>query len=182
MAEARRPGPVRFFTAVLAADERCLQAAARLVAERWGEPDLASPHYPFAHTGYYAAETGTHIIRAFFSFPGGFDREELPARKNASNAMEKELAAALADTGLSRPVNLDPGYLALEKIVLASCKNFAHRLYLGQGVFGEVTLFYRGGRFEGAPWTFPDFLSGAYDAFFLEVRRALARELGKGHG
>lgn len=182
MAEARRPEPVRFFVAVLAADERCLAAAARLLRERWGEPDLVSPRYPFAHTDYYAAETGPRIIRAFFSFPGGFAREELPERKNASNAMEKELAAALADTGLSRPVNLDPGYLALEKIVLASCKNFAHRLYLGQGVFGEVTLFYRGGRFEGAPWTFPDFLSGTYDAFFLEVRRALARELGRGHG
>ena len=182
MAEAQNPEPVRFFTAVLAADARCLEAAGRLVGERWGAPDLVSPRYPFNHTDYYAAQAGPRIIRAFFSFPGGFARELLPARKNESNAMEKELAAALADTGLPRPVNLDPGYLTLEKIVLASCKNFVHRIYLGQGVYGEVTLIYRKGRFTPTPWTFPDYLSGVYDEYFLEVRRALARELGKGHG
>lgn len=180
MAEANYPEPVRFFTAVLAADVRCLEAARALIVSRWGEPDLASPHYAFSRTAYYEAEAGTHIIRAFFSFPGGFPREELPARKNESNTMEKELAHALADTGLPRPVNIDPGYLALEKIVLASCKNFAHRIYLGQGVFGEATLLFRGGKFTTLPWTFPDYASGDYDRFFLEVRRRLAREQNHG--
>lgn len=182
MAEARCPETVRFFTGVLAADERCLEAARKRIAALWGEPDLESPHFPFNRTAYYEDEAGAHIIRAFFSFPGDFPREELPARKNSSNALEKSLAAELADTGLPRPVNIDPGYLAREKIVLASCKNYAHRIYLGQGVFGEATLFYRGGKFTSLPWTFPDFLSGDYDAFFYEVRRRLVRYIRRGNG
>ncbi|MCE5279616.1 MAG: DUF4416 family protein [Planctomycetaceae bacterium] len=72
-----------------------------------------------------------------------------------------------------RPINLDVGYLALSKLVLASMKNFSHRIYLRDGVYGEITLLYRGRRWEALEWTFPDFASGRYDAFLSEARRLL---------
>jgi len=70
-----------------------------------------------------------------------------------------------------RPVNLDPGYVEESKIVLASTKNFYHRILLAEGIYGEVTLHYRGGVWEAFPWTFPDFRSGRYNGFFSELRR-----------
>jgi hypothetical protein len=179
MAQPQTPPATIFFTAVLAADAHCLQVAAGRLQEIWGAFAAVSPTYPFTYTSYYAPEAGPAILRAFFAFAAPFAREELAPRKLVSNALEKELSATL-NCGLPRPVNLDPGYLALDKLVLASCKDFAHRLYLRDGVFAEITLSYRGGKFVALPWTFPDYASGAYDDFFRAQRERLHRELRLG--
>lgn len=174
MATPTTPQPVVFFTAVLAANETCLNTARALIEQTWGEIEVASKIYPFNYTDYYVDEMGAQILRAFFAFRTPFMRDDLPTRKLQSNAMEKALTEKL-NCGLPRPVNIDPGYLALEKLVLASCKDFSHRLYLGQGVFGEITLFYRKGVFEKLPWSFPDYASGDYDEFFLTLRKKIQK-------
>ncbi len=176
MATNAPPARAIFFTGVLAADERCLDAARERATALWGGIRLASETLPFTSTDYYREETGEAIRRAFFAFDGWFDPAELAARKLRANAAEAELAAELK-TPYPRPVNLDPGYVTGAKVVLASCKNFAHRVYLREGVYAEVTLQYRrGGRFEALPWTFPDFASGEYDPFFLNLRRQFEKE------
>jgi hypothetical protein len=70
----------------------------------------------------------------------------------------------------TRPVNIDPGYITAAKLVLASTKDHAHRIYLGQGIFAEITLMYRHGRWEAHEWTFPDYRRGDYHAFFTQAR------------
>ncbi len=176
MTEAKEPGPVLFFTGVLAANTEHLAAARALLERHWGHIHAESPVWPFDHSTYYQEQTGEAILRTFFAFEGPFRRELLAERKLESNRFERELAASAPACGLSRPVNLDPGYLAPEKIVLASCKNFAHRIYLGSGVFAEVTLLYRHNRFEALEWTFPDYAAGRYFPFFTGLRRTMMRE------
>ena len=175
MAEAKEPGPVLFFTGILAADEDCLAYTIDRLTREWGDTCARSPSWPFANSGYYRTQTGGNILRAFCAFAGGFRREELARRKLEANRIEQELARELASP-LPRPVNIDPGYLAPEKLVLASCKNFAHRIYIGEGVFAEVTLLYRGGRFVPREWTFPDFADTAYHPFFYGLRAEMMRD------
>jgi len=81
------------------------------------------------------------------------------------------------DPAVKRPVNLDPGYLEQGKIILASTKNFYHRMYLARGIFGEVTMHYRNNAWEFFPWTYPDYKSAEYQAFFLELRAVYRRQL-----
>ena len=76
---------------------------------------------------------------------------------------------------MARPINLDPGYIESSKLVLASMKNFSHRICLADGVYAEITLMYRNGKWRHLEWTFPDFASGRYDRFLSEVRDRLAR-------
>ncbi|GHS92605.1 GTP-binding protein [Planctomycetales bacterium] len=178
MATAHLPESTLFFTAVLAADEPALAAARAALVAEWGEIVLASPAYPFHYTSYYEREAGARILRAFLAFAAPFAREELPDRKLRSNAIEKILRAEIGGE-LPRPVNLDPGYLALDKLVLASCKDFSHRLYLRDGVYAEITLSYRGGKWTHFPWTFPDYASGDYDEFFGQMRDCLRRRRGQ---
>ena len=108
----------------------------------------------------------------------GYDQDALAYHLNlvlteaVANAIEADFAAR-ADVRVRRPVNLDPGYVEESKLVLASMKNFSHRIYLGRGVYAELTLMYRGGAWCAMPWTFPDFASGRYDAFLNEARRSL---------
>jgi hypothetical protein len=142
----------------------------------WGPIDFTSDRLPFDHTDYYAAEFGPALQRQIVTFDALVPPDLLPAIKVRTN----ELEAVLAVDGRRR-VNVDPGYVSLGKLVLASTKNHAHRLYLGQGVYGEVTLTFQRGRFRPWPWTYPDYASESYCALFDAVRRrykAQLRDLG----
>ena len=97
----------------------------------------------------------------------------LAAVKVATNALERDSAGPDG----RRLVNLDPGYLTLERLVLASGKNFTHRVYLGRGIWADLTLIYQGGDWVSLPWTFRDYASAPVQAFLTRVRDGYHREI-----
>jgi hypothetical protein len=158
MGSIRTFNPVKLFVGVLASEERQLpEVESRLTAE-YGPIDLRSPVIP-----------EDHILRMFFSFEHLVDAERLPDIKHWTNNLESETSLEKAGS-VKRPVNLDPGYLEHSKVILASTKNFYHRMYLGRGIFGEVTMHFRHQVWEFFPWTYSDYQSEAYQNFFLELR------------
>jgi hypothetical protein len=167
MAQPSAPQPVKFICGMIAGDTALLDRAQLALGELLGAADLLSPIYPFDTTDYYEPEMGPGLLRQFVTFDLPASPERLAEIKVATNAIE---AAFAADSNLTRPVNLDPGYLTRAKLVLASMKNFAHRIYLRDGVYAEVTLIYKHGHWEAAPWTFPDYASGLYDDFLNQAR------------
>ena len=108
---------------------------------------------------------GPDLTRIIFAFTKLLDPADLPSLKTWSNQLEN----AWSKNG-SRRVNIDVGYVSLAKLVLASTKDHAHRLYLGQGIYGEVTLYYAGGEFQPWPWTYPDYASLTYRKIFGTIR------------
>jgi hypothetical protein len=153
--------------------EAALQWAAARAVETWGPAALESPVFDFTETSYYEATMGPGLRKRFWGFPGPFDPADLTQVKLLTNGWEEEYAAA-AGHPEPRPLNLDPGYLTLGKLVLASTKDFAHRIYLGRGIFAEVTLFYKHHRWQHHEYTFPDDRREDYQRFFSECRRWLA--------
>ena len=63
-------------------------------------------------------------------------------------------------------MNLDPGYITPAKLVLASTKDHAHRLYLADGIYAEVTLAFRGKQWQPLEWTYPDYRRADFQEFF----------------
>jgi hypothetical protein len=174
MAAAREAESVLMFIGALAADARALSEAKVALGREFGPASVEMPPAPFVFTQYYRRELGPTPLRAFFGYDSPFPPDGLAGLKTATNAIEGELAARIGPPW-PRPVNLDPGYLAPDKIVLASAKNFSHRIYLSMGVYAEVTLQYAKGRFVPLPWTFPDYASGIYFGFFSGLRGLLMR-------
>jgi hypothetical protein len=169
MASPRAPQPVKLFVGMLSSDPDLLRRARQLLTRTHGPAEFDSELWPFNQTDYYDAEMGPDLKRTFVVFERLARPDDLPEIKIGTNALE----AHLADEALSavpRPVNLDPGYLDLNKLVLASTKDASHRLYLGRGIFGEVTLRYTEGGWQLLPWTYPDFREPHYHAFFTQVR------------
>ncbi len=172
MATPRPPEKALFFTGILASRPGVLSLAADALEAAFGPSCLGSAIWPFDNTDYYLSELGPAPCRAFLAWDGLFPSDAVGKAKITTNALETALAAAIGGP-YPRPVNLDPGYLTLAKLALASAKNYAHRIHLHDGIYAEVTLQYRGGRFHPLPWTFPDYASGRYDGFFLALRRRL---------
>jgi len=139
----------------------------------FGPADLVSEIMDFDLTDYYNEQMGSPLYRRFVSFERLIPPDSLAEAKLMTNQVEARFAERAAGRP-TRPVNLDPGYVAPSKLVLASMKDFSHRIYLGRGVYAEVTLLYRRGRWEPLGWTFPDYASGRYDAFLTEARSRIA--------
>lgn len=162
----RRPAPTAFLCAVTYREAALAAQAEERLHGRLGEAVLRSAPLPFDHTDYYSDEMGEGLSKVLLCFGDLRDPGELPPVKRWTNTLEEQMA----DSGRRR-VNLDPGYLTASKLVLASTKDAAHRLYLGEEIYGEVTLLYREGAFRALPWTYPDYRQDSTLHFLEGCRR-----------
>lgn len=166
MGEIRPPEPARLIVGLLAKGEEWIAKVEPVLAERFGAPMLASPVWPFTFTDYY----GPGLLRTFRAY-GAIDPAEIVAIKRWTNEVEARYPG--------RPVNLDPGYVTPGKLVLATTKDHAHRVYLSDGIYAEVTLTWTQGTFAPREWTYPDYRTPGTLAFFQEVRRSISRGSGR---
>ena len=178
MGQVRLPSPVLLLLAAFSRHEGALGWARARAVEAWGDVALESQAFAFDHTDYYQPTMGPGLRKRFFAFVETVDPGRLAEIKLVTNAWEQEYAE-VSEHAEPRPLNLDPGYLTLGKLVLASTKDFCHRIYLDRGIYAEVTLFYRHGRWEHHPWTFADYRREDYQQFFSECRDYLHRKLRK---
>ena len=175
MGQADHPQPVKYFVGILAARPEWLGCAENLLMETFGALDARSRTWTFDYTDYYEHEMGGPLLRKFVSLDALEDPGALASRKLVTNQLEETAKARVSEA--ARPVNLDIGYMALSKLVLATTKDATHRVYLGSGIYAEVTLCYARGRFEPFPWTYPDYRSPSYHKFFQELRLRLKGQL-----
>jgi hypothetical protein len=145
------------------------------LSELFGPIELESPIYPFTFTNYYENAMGGHLWRRFLLFEWESNPETLADWKRSTNDLEEQLAHELQGE-VQRPVNIDPGYITSGKLVLASTKDFAHRIYLRDGIFAEVTLHFQDGEWRSHAFTFPDFKSALYHEFLKQAREVLLKK------
>ncbi|MFP4168333.1 MAG: DUF4416 family protein [Desulfonatronovibrionaceae bacterium] len=153
MSRPAKPLPGKLFLSVLASDWETFwpQLMDRL-QERFGEADYKSDPILFTETNYYDAELGTPISRKILSFKELVPQNHLVQIKLDTNALEKAY-----QRNSRRTFNLDPGLVTHERLVLATGKNFTHRIYLDRGIWADLTLIYTRGGWQDLPWTFPDY-------------------------
>ncbi|HUT92715.1 MAG TPA: DUF4416 family protein [Thermoguttaceae bacterium] len=179
MGQVYPPSPALLLIAAFSRHEGALAWGRARAVEAFGPVALESPAFAFDQTEYYEPTMGPGLRKVFYAFGEPIDPARLVDLKLQTNAWEREYAG-LGRHEEPRPLNLDPGYVALGKLVLASTKDFCHRIYLERGIYAEVTLFYRHGRWEHHPRTFADYRRGDYQAFFSECRDYLHRESREG--
>jgi hypothetical protein len=143
------------------------------ISSKIGGIDLRSPEFDFRHTDYYEKEMGKNLVKQYLSFVRLVNGEELPQIKIKTNILEKRFAYKKQQ----RTVNLDPGYLEKAKMILASTKNFSHRVYLGGGIFGDLQYRFRRGTFTPNEWTYPDYRENEVISFFNSVREKYCTEV-----
>ncbi|UCE20063.1 MAG: DUF4416 family protein [Gemmatimonadota bacterium] len=168
------PDPVKLFFGILYSDDERLRRAKELLREKYGRIDYESEPFEFIITDYYAPEMGSTISRLFLSHELLIQPDEIARIKLESNEIEDLLALAG-----KRKVNLDPGYIDTCKAILASAKYNGPKVYLGHGIYADLTLYYEKGTFYPYPWSFPDFKTSQYNHSFLRIRELYKVQLKK---
>lgn len=175
MGEPNPHSPALLLLAAFSRHGAALDWARQKAVEAWGPLEAESPRFDFSETHYYDATMGQGLKKVFFTFQRPFDPSRLVDVKLTTNAWEEEYGEAMRPRTETRPLNLDPGYVTMGKLVLASTKDFAHRIYLSRGIYAEVTLQYRHHRWEHHQYTFPDYRRADYQAFFSQCRESVRR-------
>jgi hypothetical protein len=178
MAEPRQPDPVLLVVAAFSRHAAALDWARGRLEQELGRLERTSPAFVFDQTTYYAATMGPDLRKQFLIFTDLIAADRLAVLKRRTIELEQELAGSGRFPEV-RPVNLDPGILTLGKFLLATTKDQAHRVYLRDGIFAEVTLRFHAGAFEPWPWTYADYRQPPVLDFLCQARddyRRLLRE------
>ena len=176
MGEIQKHYPVLLIAAVVSRYDDAFDAAREMTSQHWGEIVMESPRWEFTETKFYHATMGLDLKKQFFVYRPLIAPNEIAEAKIASNQMEADYAAR-AGHPESRPLNIDPGYISQAKLVLATTKDRDHRIYLQQGIFAEVTLYFRSGEWTKSRWTYPDYQRSDFQDFFSECRKHLRETL-----
>lgn len=166
------PDPAKLVTGLFTRERRLMQPVFEELSRQFGPIDTVSPWIPFDFTDYYEGEMGGPLYRRMVTFENLVNQGDLADIKRATNRIEQEKAAKG-----KRRVNIDPGYLLKERFVLGTGKNFTHRIYVGRGIYADLTLVYRNGGFRTLPWTYPDYADDRMIRYLTLVRKKYLADL-----
>ncbi|MFH1698986.1 MAG: DUF4416 family protein [Candidatus Zixiibacteriota bacterium] len=169
MAKKTNIEPVKLFSGFIYSDIQTMSQVLEILENKFGPVECESEHFDFAHTMYYKKEMGPNLKRLFISFEKPIMPDTLKDIKTETNSIERRFVNA--DGG--RLVNIDPGLISLANVILASTKEYSHRIYLGNGIFGEITLLYEDKSYRPLKWTYPDYRTTHAIDFLLRVRESL---------
>jgi len=174
MSTPSEPDAVQRIVSVISTEETLIDGALEELEGAFGPRDWTSPLLAFDRTRYYEREMGGPLLRKFCAFERFMPPEELVESKLQTNRLELRMS----EDGL-RTVNIDPGYICLERLVLATGKNYTHRIYLSHGIYADLTLVFHRQSFRPLAWTYPDYADeGAVQVFNRLRERYKARLRG----
>ena len=165
----------KLIAALMSADIGLMNVIEQQLSEEFGVIESVSDLFPFTYTDYYTPEMGAQLQKKFLSFAEMIDVARLPAIKHLTNAVEAEFAL-----DGKRRINIDPGYVTHAQMVLATTKDYSHRIYLGQGIYAELTYLCKQKAFHLLEWTYPDYREPFARAFFQKVRETYLQQMRTG--
>lgn len=171
MKKIKKHKKVKLIFGLISAKDDLFIKVEKILSKKFNKIDFRSENIPFTHTTYYQEEFGSGLKRKFLSFERLIQPEILPLIKMFSNIIENKLSK-----NNCRQINIDPGYLTDAKLILASTKDFMHRIYLKKGIFEEITLYYQNNSFNYWSWTFPDYRSKRYISLFNQIRKIYLKQ------
>ncbi len=173
MGKVKKRNPTKLIIGLIFKEEVFFEKVKTILKKRFGTIDFQSQTLPFKYTDYYEKEFGTGLKRKFISFKKLIYPQSIAKIKIFTNKIEDKFL--LKKT--VRLINIDPGYLELGKLVLATTKDHKHRIYLDKGIYAEVTLFYEDKSFKPWTWTYPDYASNEYLEIFDNIRNIYAQQI-----
>lgn len=172
MSSPREAEDVKLISSIFSPHKELIDRVIGELEQTVGLTDWISPDLFFDRTKYYAREMGWPLHRRFISFESLIRPRDIVEIKRTTNRIEN---GYLQDG--KRQVNIDPGYISLERLVLATGKNYTHRIYLSKGIFADLTLIFHKGSFSPLQWTYNDYASPEIIAFLNDVRDRYKKQL-----
>ena len=175
MSHPQEPYKVKLIISLFSSEKDLISAIIKDLEAMNGKPDWFSPELFFDRTRYYAKEMGWPLHRRFIAFERLIPPDQLVDIKLNTNGIEEQYRVSG-----KRRINIDPGYISAERLILATGKNYTHRIYLSRGIYADLTLIFQRGSFRSLGWTYPDYSDPGTIEWFNEVRARYMKQLKEG--
>ncbi len=175
MAEPKPFLAVKLICGIIASENRIFKRTEKYLGKLYGALDHESSMFEFDFTDYYEKQIGENLKRKFLSFKNLFMPEKLSEIKIQTNQLEEEVREEFKSS--HRVVNIDPGYLNPSALIMATAKDFAHRIPLQNGIYAHLELLFGKNDVRTLSWTYPDYRTKGYHKFFMEVRKIYLSQL-----
>jgi hypothetical protein len=172
MSQPHEPEPVKLISSLFSPEKELIDTVVDELSKGFGLIDWISPELLFDRTQYYAREMGWPLHRRFISFSQLVPADHLVEIKLKTNGIEDHHRLEG-----NRLVNIDPGIISPERLILATGKNYVHRVYLSKGIYADLTLIFQKGSFRPVKWTYPDYATPAIIGFFNKIREKYMEQL-----
>ncbi|HVO66092.1 MAG TPA: DUF4416 family protein [Syntrophales bacterium] len=172
MSKPRQAEAVKLFMSAIYAADDIVKNILEILSKNYGDIDFISERLPFHYTDYYNGEMGSHLERRIVLFDTLIRPEALPDVKVSTNGVEDSFTFHG-----KRLVNIDPGYISLAHLILATGKGYTHRPYLRDGIYADLTLIYKGKSFHSLQWTYPDYAEKHAIEMFNRIRSKYVMQL-----
>lgn len=172
MSELKEPKPAKVITGLLISPSVNQQECFEMLFRHFGDIDFISESIQFDYSKYYEPEMGTELKRRFVTYKDLRRQDDLVSLK----LLAMEIEDRFKEQG-KRRLNVDPGLITLERLVLATGKNYTHRIYLRAGVFADLTLVFKKGTYIPLPWTYPDYKEPLIIEWFNKIRQKYNHQL-----
>lgn len=166
MSKLHEPPLVTLFFSIIFSNDSEFDNCINDLVNKYGDIELLSDKFSFEFSDYYNEEMGNALSRKFISLKKLISRDKIVDIKIHSNTLEEKYSIRG-----KRTINLDPGYLSAEHLILSTGKGFSHRPYLGRGVYADLTLLYKDNRFKSLEWTYPDYKTEQIQTYFYKLRK-----------
>ncbi len=174
MSIPKKPLPAKLLLGFFMQEKVIFNEILTIIKEKLGSIDIISPWFDFDYTDYYEKEMGDNLFRRIIVFKDLIEQEELAKIKNITNLIEKSY-----EHDGNRKINIDPGYMLPSRFILATGKDFSHRIYIGENIYADLTLIFKNGDFHTLEWTYPDYAARDMRDFLLKVRGKYLRDLAE---
>ena len=173
MGKVKEPNPAKLFVSLIASVDAILHQGIEDLRIAFGEIDFISERLLFNFTDYYTQEMGGDLFRRFITFESLISIPLLPEIKWTTNRLEEKYSTSVGN----RRINMDPGYLCLDHVILATTKGFTHRPYLREGIYADLTFIYRNKSSQPLEWTYPDYRQKDVIRLFNQFRKKYLEDL-----
>jgi hypothetical protein len=172
MSQLNEPNNVKLFMGLIYQPHSATNELTVKLEGKFSEIDFESREIPFSHSSYYTKEMGEGLLRKLITFEKLIKRTDIVEIKAFTNKLEE----VFSYEG-NRTINIDPGYIAQEHLILATGKGYSHRPYLGRGIYADLTLTFKGNEYRTLEWTYPDYGNKEMRALFKSLRKQYVKQL-----
>ncbi len=174
MSTLKKSLPAKLLVGLFMKDKKFFHETFPMLEDEFGRADIVSPWFDFDYTDYYEEEMGTGLFRRIIVFKDLIEQNDLARIKNITNLIEKKF-----QDREQRRVNIDPGYMLPSRFILATGKDYSHRIYIGEMIYADLTLIFKNGDFHVLEWTYPDYAARDMRDFLLKVRKKYLLDLAE---
>lgn len=173
MGKIKKKKVVKLIVGLIFREEKVYFLVKNILEKKFGRIDFESPNLDFSkYTNYYEEELGKNLKRKFLSFKSLIKPDSIFKIKHFTQKLEKKFSLKE-----KRTINIDPGYLDFSKLILSTTKDYKHRVYLKDGIYAEVTLYYEKESFRAFDWTYPDYRTSEYIEIFNTIRQIYKEQM-----